>query len=168
MIYLVSKMDRKTIIQNLLNRKEFFIKSDSSVQTRKLGEIFAQAFQKMIKEGLFSQALTVGLTGELGSGKTVFVQGLAKGLGIKEKITSPTFVIMKGFSLKDLNFYHFDCYRLEKPEDLLGLGFSEILRSPQNLIAIEWAEKIQNLLPPTSFWIKFEYLTPSQRKISVL
>jgi len=115
------------------------------------------------------QALVIALEGELGSGKTAFVQGLARGLGVKEKITSPTFVIFKKFKLKQAGFfeylYHIDCYRLSSADDLVDLDFKEIINQPTNLVVIEWAEKIKKILPAKVSWFKFEYLTEDERKI---
>ena len=114
--------------------------TSSITQTRKLAEKIAQ---KIIKKGLEGQAFVIGLKGNLGGGKTTFVQGFAKGFGIKEKILSPTFVIYKKFqSSKDLNFYHFDCYRINNPKEIFELGFKKIISNPKNIVAIEWPEKI--------------------------
>lgn len=92
----------------------------------------------------------IALFGDLGSGKTVFVQGLAKGLGIKRHITSPTFVFMKVYLFKitgkDFNFYHVDLYRGEEIADFRSLGLQEIL-SGDSVVVLEWAEKIKNILP---------------------
>ncbi|GAH10373.1 unnamed protein product [marine sediment metagenome] len=71
------------------------------------------------------------------------MQGFSKGLGIKEKILSPTFVIMKKFQVPGKKivhwFYHIDCYRIRKPKELSDLGFKEIISNPKNIVAIEWA-----------------------------
>jgi len=114
--------------------------TSSSAQTKKLGEKFAkEVFKKKNKNSAF----VIGLEGELGGGKTTFLQGFAKGLGIKEKILSPTFVILKKFQIPDSrfqiqNFCHIDCYRIQKPKELLDLGFKEIISNPQNIVVIEW------------------------------
>lgn len=137
------------------------IVTKSAKETKKKGEFLAQEIIKSKKASI------IGLEGELGSGKTTFIQGLAKGLGIKERITSPTFVIFKKFKLGSVPhlkyFYHIDCYRLNSPQDLLDLGFKEIISQP-NLVVIEWAEKIKKILPKDTFWIKFEYLPRTKQK----
>ncbi len=97
-------------------------------------------------------ALILSLEGDLGGGKTTFLQGFAKGLGIKEKILSPTFVIMRKSKIKNQkskfnNFYHIDCYRIQKPKEILDLGWKEIIKNPRNIVAVEWAEKISKILP---------------------
>ena len=111
-----------------------------------------------------NHAFVIALEGDLGGGKTTFVQGLAKGLNIKEKITSPTFVIYKKYG----NFYHFDCYRIEKPKEILNLGFKEIIQNPKNIIAIEWADKIKRIIPKHALWVSFKFVDQSKREINMI
>ena len=132
--------------------------SKSPGQTKKLGETLAK---EILKEKKQKKAFVLGLKGDLGGGKTTFLQGFARGLGIKEKITSPTFIIMKKFS----NFYHFDCYRIRKPKELLDLGFKEIISNPQNIVAIEWAEKVRKILPKEVLILTFEFINKRTREI---
>lgn len=118
------------------------------------------------------KAIVIGLEGELGSGKTAFIQGMAKELGIKEIVTSPTFVIFKKYSVGRSPsavrcFYHFDCYRLDSAKDILDLGFREIVGRPENLVAIEWSEKIKKILPKNCLTIKFSHLGADKRKIEM-
>ena len=122
------------------------------------------------KENRRQKAFLVGLEGNLGGGKTTFLKGFAKGLGIKERILSPTFIILKKFKVKSLKFevfYHIDCYRIEKPEEILTLGFKKIISDPKNIVCIEWADKIKKILPKETLWIKFEIKNKNQRKISI-
>ena len=110
------------------------------------------------------------LYGDLGSGKTTFVQGLAKGLGIKRPIISPTFVIIRTYKIAYKNlkfFYHIDLYRTESERDIEGLGIEEIVNDPQNIVAIEWAEKMGRFLPRKRIDIRFAYLSESKRRITV-
>jgi len=105
-------------------------------------------------------AVILALKGNLGSGKTTFTQGFLKGLGIRKKITSPTFVIQKNYRLRTTHYrraYHIDCYRIKKSQELLILGIKEIFDNPKNIILIEWPEKIKNILPKERFNLKFEY-----------
>ncbi len=132
--------------------------TSSPAQTRKLAEKFAK---EILTKKPKKKSFVIGLEGELGGGKTTFIQGFAKGLGIKEKILSPTFVIMKKFN----NFYHFDCYRIEKSKELLGLGFKEIISNPENIIVVEWADKIKKIMPKHALWIKFKFVDEKIRKI---
>lgn len=138
---------------------EFITKNEK--ETRGVARILAQ---EIIKKPLkIKHALIIGLQGELGAGKTTFVQAFAKGLGIKNKITSPTFVLIKKYG----NFYHIDCYRMKSYKDILGLDFEEIALNPKNIILIEWAERIKKILKD-AIWIKFEIISEGERKISIL
>lgn len=108
-------------------------------------------------------ALVLLLSGDLGAGKTTFVQGFMKGAGIKKKITSPTFVIIKNYELRIKNYdnykriYHIDCYRIHKPKDIQNTGIKEILNNPQNIVLIEWPERIKRILPKNAIIIKLKY-----------
>lgn len=114
------------------------------------------------------KATIIGLSGNLGAGKTTFMKYLGNFLGIKESIQSPTFVIMKKYKILDANretlnlesdfknLVHIDAYRIEKPEEMIILGFKEIIKNPQNLVFIEWPEKIAEILPDHTI-LKFEY-----------
>ncbi len=118
-------------------------------------------------------AYIVGLTGNLGGGKTTFAQGFAKALGIKEKILSPTFVIIKKYKIQNTkykiqNFYHIDCYRIENPRDIIELGWKEVINDPKNIVLIEWADKIKKIIPENSLWINFEHLGKNKRRITIL
>ena len=95
------------------------------------------------------------LSGELGAGKTVFAKGFAKGLGITARVTSPTFTILNEYGGGKVNLYHFDLYRLESPEELVGIGFEEYLFG-EGVTLIEWPEKAGNLLPAHAVHIKIE------------
>lgn len=114
----------------------------------------------------------VALYGELGSGKTTFIQGLARGLGIKRRIISPTFVFIRSYPQptthnSQLTFYHIDLYRVEKLEDTKELGLKEIFADPNAIVAIEWAEKIKKILPKERVDVYFEYVSENQRKITI-
>lgn len=112
--------------------------------------------------------MVFALKGDLGSGKTTFVQGFLRGLGIKSKITSPTFLIFKRFKVNNLRFknaYHIDCYRIKKSKELLDLGLKEILNLSQNIVLIEWSEKIRRALPSNAIWIKFEHGKKEDQRI---
>ncbi|MBZ1345120.1 MAG: tRNA (adenosine(37)-N6)-threonylcarbamoyltransferase complex ATPase subunit type 1 TsaE [Candidatus Nealsonbacteria bacterium] len=145
-------------------------------QTKKLGKILAE---EILKTKPKKTALLIGLEGSLGGGKTTFLQGFARGLRIKEKILSPTFIIMRKFEIRPAllkglwqnsefkNFYHIDCYRIEKPKEILDLGFKEIISNPQNIVTIEWAEKIKKVLPRNTIWINFEFIDKNTRKLII-
>jgi len=139
--------------------------TQSAQETKKLGESFADC----LKSGNATWQV-LALTGELGAGKTTFVQGFAKGLGIKKRILSPTFVMMRSYKLRNLpykNFYHVDLYRAEGEKDIKNLGLKEIFFDKQNIIVVEWAERIKNALPKNTCWLKFEYEKETKRKITI-
>jgi tRNA threonylcarbamoyladenosine biosynthesis protein TsaE len=138
----------------------------NSYQTKKLGEILAREILK----SNFKKSAILALEGDLGGGKTTFLQGFAKGLGIKEKILSPTFVILKKFQIPNSKFqyfYHFDCYRIKESKEVLKLGFKKLISSPKNIVSIEWADKIRKILPRKLIKIKFKFLDKNTRKIKV-
>jgi tRNA threonylcarbamoyladenosine biosynthesis protein TsaE len=106
-----------------------------------------------------STATIVTLSGELGAGKTTFTQGLAAALGVKEPVTSPTFVIEKIYGLDNQVFerlIHIDAYRLKGAEELKVLGFDELLADEGSLVLIEWPEKILAAVPESATRIRFD------------
>jgi len=142
--------------------------TNSFFETQEFGKEVAEKILK--KENNSKKAKILALKGDLGSGKTTFIQGFAKGLGIEEKILSPTFVIFKKFKIKNPDFYlfyHIDCYRLKNSEDLLTLGFKDFLNNPKNIIAIEWAEKIKDIIPNKKININFKMKGKDKREIKI-
>ncbi len=108
-------------------------------------------------------AVVLALHGDLGAGKTTFMQTLARQLGITETVVSPTFVVMKHYQLPDAQFgienlYHLDAYRIEEVAEMAPLHFTELLREERALIAIEWAERIEELLPAQTIHLTFALL----------
>jgi tRNA threonylcarbamoyladenosine biosynthesis protein TsaE len=123
---------------------------------------FAKRFAAGVKAGT-----VLCLEGQLGSGKTTFIKGLAEGLGLKhpEQVKSPTFVLMHIYKAK-MPLYHFDCYRLNSLEELENIGFQDFVNDPQAISCVEWAEKAGNLIPQSVRHIRFEILDTSKRRIS--
>ncbi|MBI2019272.1 tRNA (adenosine(37)-N6)-threonylcarbamoyltransferase complex ATPase subunit type 1 TsaE [Candidatus Daviesbacteria bacterium] len=121
--------------------------------------------QNIAKE---SKSNTFALTGELGAGKTIFVQGFAKALGIEEKIISPTFVLIRQHQIPHTQnaLYHIDLYRLEDAENIKHLGLEDLWSDSNNIILIEWAEKYPNL-PDNTVKISITKLDENARQITV-
>lgn len=145
-----------------MNKQTFITKSFE--KTQKIAEDFSS---KLTEGGI------VALYGDLGSGKTTFVQGLAKGLGIKQRIISPTFIIVRQYKVRGKEsaisgFYHIDLYRTETIKDIQSLGIEEIMNDPQNIVVIEWAEKMKNMLSTKRINIEFEYISEKERKITII
>ncbi len=114
-------------------------------------ETFSLGF-KMGKEARSGQIYC--LDGDLGTGKTVFTKGFAKGLGIDDHITSPTFTIVNEY-MGRLPFYHFDVYRIENSDEMFEIGFDDYISS-EGVCLIEWAEIIEELLPKESIRIRIK------------
>jgi len=113
----------------------------------------------------------LALNGDLGSGKTTFLQGLAKGLGVLAKVNSPTFNILKVYKIKkDLavkQFCHIDAYRLNSASELVNLGFNDLLTQKDVVIAIEWASKVKRILPRQKINIDLKHKTNKIREIKI-
>ena len=127
---------------------------------------FAAGFLSKLKLG--STATVVGLSGDLGSGKTTFMQGIAAALGIHNQITSPTFVIIKSYTLKSSSYkllIHIDAYRLENGQELQTLRFQEIISQPTNLVFIEWPERVSDILPKHTQYVYFKFIDDTTREI---
>lgn len=148
----------------------------SEKETQNLATLIANDFKK---------GGVIALMGELGAGKTTFVQGFAKGLRIKDKIISPTFVLIRIHRLPARNatlrshsvaggpksmqkLFHIDLYRLEGTVDLKQIGIEEIISEPKNIVLIEWADKILDQLPKNTIKITFKKVSESAREIEVI
>lgn len=145
-------------------------------ETQKVAKILAREILNL--EGR-KKALVIALNGELGAGKTTFTQGFVAGLGVKEEISSPTFLIMKRIELhkhllksKNRNLkikylYHLDCYRLKNEKDLVDLGMKEILAEPENIVLMEWAEMVKKILPKDAIKINFKHISRKERELEI-
>lgn len=140
----------------------------SAKQTEALGKKFVTNLKQ---GGVF------GLIGDLGAGKTAFVKGVAKGLSIKSRITSPTFVLMRvypvirqGRQAKNKHIkrlVHVDAYRVKKAVYLSGIGLEDYLSDPETLVLIEWADQVRSIMPRRANMIYFKYRDLSSREISL-
>ena len=108
----------------------------------------------------------IAFYGELGAGKTCFIQGISRGLKVKDYVTSPSFTIINEYRGK-IPIYHFDLFRLDTPEDILELGYKEYFYGV-GLTVIEWAEKIKQLLPKEHLRIEIKFKDRYQRIISFI
>ena len=116
----------------------FKLKSDASARTAELARRLA---------GVLRPGTVICLDGDLGAGKTLFVQNLAAGLGVQGEVTSPTFNLMNVYEDGRLPLVHFDLYRLEQEYELDEIGFYDYVENPDGLVLIEWAEKFPECLP---------------------
>jgi len=117
-----------------------------------------------------NSATVVALYGDLGSGKTTFVQEAARAQGVTKTVISPTFVIERVYKLTNRKFerlVHIDCYRIESAKEIAAIGWKENLAHPGNLIFVEWAERIEELLPEDTLRISFEVVDETKRQIRI-
>lgn len=157
------------------------IVTHSPRETQKLGEKISAD----LKPGSI-----LALYGELGSGKTTFIQGIARGLGIKKRVISPTFVFIRQYGIsfktprrcretasakappprwsKGSTLYHVDLYRINGATEAKGLGLEETFSDKKGIVVIEWADRIKEILPKKRTDIYFEYLGENKRKIKII
>jgi tRNA threonylcarbamoyladenosine biosynthesis protein TsaE len=135
------------------------LESKTAEETLALGE----SIGKMI-----SQGLTIALKGDLGAGKTTFVKGLAKGLGVSEDyyITSPTFTIINEYPAPPFTLCHLDLYRLSSADELEYIGFDDLL-DDTHIIVVEWPDILKDISFPFDIEIRFEFDENYNRRISV-
>lgn len=127
-------------------------------------QAFAQNMAAKLKQGT-----VVALLGNLGTGKTTFTQGFARGLGIEEKVGSPTFKLVSEYHESKNTLYHVDCYRLKGPEEFLNIGGESLLDPQDGITLIEWAERIEAILPEDTVRINFNRIAgkPDQRQVEI-
>ncbi|MCX7614813.1 MAG: tRNA (adenosine(37)-N6)-threonylcarbamoyltransferase complex ATPase subunit type 1 TsaE [Clostridiales bacterium] len=133
---------------------EFVSKSVS--ETEKTGETFSKQLQT---------GDVVALYGTLGVGKTAFVRGVARGLSVKDRVTSPTFAIVNEYK-GDLKLYHFDVYRLQSSDELFDIGWEDYLNA-KGVIIVEWSELIEDALPGKRYNIRFDAVDDITRIIHI-
>ncbi len=134
--------------------------SKSEEETQRWGEELAKNF-------LHPGDLVI-VAGELGVGKTQFVKGIARGLGIEEEIKSPSFSLVHEHKRRNFTLYHLDFYRLERKEEAIDLGWEEYLEDEKGIVIVEWGDKFLPLFSPPFFWISLSYEEEDTRSIEVL
>lgn len=139
-----------------------------TIKTEKETQTFARNLAKSLKGGEI-----IALEGDLGAGKTTITQYIAKAFGVKENVTSPTFVLMKVYTVESRKYkvsqlVHVDCYRLDDPQELFYLGIEEYMNNKESVVVIEWADKIKDYLKKFKkvIWIKIK-LQKNVRKITL-
>jgi tRNA threonylcarbamoyladenosine biosynthesis protein TsaE len=113
-----------------------------------------------------SKNLTIGLSGDLGSGKTTFVKSFAKAYGIR-RITSPTFTVLGSYRYDQHDIYHLDFYRLKKMSELEEIGINEILRQKNRTMLIEWVDKFPKIMKACDLNIKFKITKNNKRNVTI-
>jgi len=108
--------------------------------------------------------LVLELLGDVGAGKTTFVRGLAKGLGVAEEVTSPSFTISKEYQGKSARLVHYDFYRLADP-GIMAEDLAESISDPNTITVIEWGNTIQDVLPPEHKIIEIKYINETTREL---
>jgi tRNA threonylcarbamoyladenosine biosynthesis protein TsaE len=126
-----------------------------SEQTRALGRELSQTLR---------ENSVIGLSGDLGAGKTELVKGIAEGLGSTDPVTSPTFTVVHEYRSGRLSLFHMDFYRLQTEKELDEIGFDDYLRR-QGVCAIEWADRFVHRIPRDAIWVEIQITSGSERLI---
>lgn len=132
-------------------------------ETRKLADFLLKKVLKIKTK----KAVVIALEGELGAGKTVFSKGFAKAIGLRAKIKSPTFNLMKYYRVNSHNLYHLDCYRLKDYRDLKIFDIKDIISDPANIVLIEWADRVKKILPKNHIKVHIDHISKNERKITI-
>ena len=125
-----------------------------------------EAFGRELAESL-RPGDVVGLIGDLGAGKTHLSKAIVAGLGARETVTSPTFTLIHEYLSGRLPVYHFDFYRAEEPEEIVGIGWDDYL-DRDGVILVEWADKFPGLLPSGARWLQLSVTGPERRTVTFL
>jgi len=115
---------------------------------------------------LIKERKKVAFVGEIGAGKTTFIQVLCKLLGVEDTVSSPTFAIINEYASPTLPVYHIDLYRLKEEDELFSIGFVELLEQ-ENYCMIEWPDLASAYLPPSTLWVKITATEENERKFDI-
>lgn len=150
-------MGTKRLIRKSSNKKVFC--SSSAGVTEKIAVVLSKVLPK-------KGNVVILFFGGLGYGKTTFIRGLVKGLGLNSGVASPTFKLVNVYKTRCRIVYHLDLYRLTTVDDVLSVGYEDIITSP-HVVAIEWAEKFEDIYPKERIEVRLMYVSPEQRKVVV-
>lgn len=139
-----------------------------------LRDIAEDVLKRIARAEAGEHATVIGLSGDLGAGKTAFVKCAADILGIQETITSPTFILEKIYAISKnpifgerfSRFIHIDAYRLESGDEMRALDWHTIMHDPHNIIFIEWPEQVAEVMPQETISLSFEYVDEHTRNIT--
>ena len=135
---------------------DFPRKCDNPAEMRALGHEFGREVQP---------GAVIGLDGDLGAGKTEFVKGLAAGIGHEGLVTSPTFTLLHEYPAASLVLYHLDFYRVEAAQEILALGWDDLLEDPEGVVAVEWSGKFAALLPCGALRLRVDLAPDGGRRV---
>lgn len=159
-------------LKSLKSRRLFRIRiaTRSAEATRKLGKTFGLELRKEIAQ--LKHAIIICLEGELGSGKTTFIQGMARGLAIKDRIVSPTFLLMRTYGIskskKHGKLLHIDAYRITNKKDASILENKNFFEDPSHIVVVEWPEKIPHLLRKRTITIRLSHGTKENERSVII
>lgn len=146
------------------------MKKKITVKSLKEMELFARTVAQSLRGGE-----VLALTGELGAGKTAFTKALAKALGVKGIVQSPTFLVMKCYPLKPgaagrmlRTICHVDAYRVKDERELSVIGLQENMADPQTVTVIEWADLVKGLIPARATWMEFSHGSSAEERVICL
>lgn len=143
----------------VMNTDKREIITSSEEETENIGKELAQSL---------CRGDSVLLRGNLGAGKTVFSRGFARGLGITEPVSSPTYTIVQEYELPSGGrLYHLDLYRISGVNAALAFGVDEFLDDPQGISLIEWPDRIDGILPDNAISVEIEHLSDTERRLTI-
>lgn len=143
-------------------KSEFESKAEKD--TSNLAKLFAGELLKTKPE---KKALVIGLKGDLGTGKTTFTKAFLRTLGVKNRVASPTFIFSRRYRSRlkyYKNIWHFDAYRLKSLKEIKEIGLAEAISHNENLVLVEWADKVKSILPKGAIWIEFKHGAKSNER----
>lgn len=149
--------------------KDRYFKTNKPKDTAKIAISLAK---DLVNRAPGKRALVLGFTGDLGAGKTTFIKSFIRALGVRKKVTSPTFLISRRFGLpkggRYKNVFHVDAYRISNSKELSEIGIEDIMNERGNIVLVEWADRIKHVLPKGMIWVKFKHgKGESQRHITI-